>query len=154
MKVFKILAVFMIVSVFLIGATACGPDNNNGGTTTQETVDTLTTEEESAIQNETDNVVTAGEKTPVPDEKASVDDLMGTWKEINGAASNMTISKKGSGYQIKDSDGAYAATFKDGTLSAESGGITLEVYFDKTTKHIFATISNDPKNVMEYKKVG
>ncbi len=143
MKTSKLLVVLSVIVVFATGLTACSITDifNNNPTTTTTVEETVSAVPQTAVI-----------ETAKPVKTATVDDLLGKWVSIYSSEDWATISKKGSAYQYKDKDGAFDATFKNGQLIATSGDVTLTCWFNKKTSQMNAKLSNDPTNVLIFKK--
>lgn len=127
MKVGKMLAICALVIVFAIGLAACG----SAGT--------------GASNENNDNETTAGVTefvVPTPDPSASVDDLIGSWINIDVAERYANISKNDSAYTYEDNEGSYNSVFEGGVLKISvAEGETADAYLDAVNKYLVVTYS-------------
>jgi hypothetical protein len=132
MKSSKIWVIFILVFVLSTIITACGSNEASSSQQQSEAV-------QSSIQAETDQVAAASEVIPTADSKASVDNLLGSWTDINSPDSFANIIKTDTGYQFQDNDGKYPAEFIDGVLKvkvSDNETDTADVYIDVNTSHM------------------
>ena len=126
----KYLAAIILIIAFVFGMTACG----ESGSANEEAVAAV--EDSTASPEET----VAEEVLPEVDTNSSVDELIGSWKDISDPALFVNVSKTDTTYQYEDVDGKYDATFENGKLKVQASDDPAdfaEVYIDTETGHLF-----------------
>jgi hypothetical protein len=156
MKSFKILVISILVTALLAALSACGNNKNATDQQSDSQQQTAATQQSDAAQSSTQAgtgqqaIVTESMQTADP--KASVDDLIGSWTDINSPDRFAKITKTDTGYQYEDNEGKYPATYKDGVLKvkvSDNDTDTADIYIDKNTGHMISTYQD---NISEYSK--
>ncbi len=145
----------VLAFALIFSLAACG--ESKGNTTATSEGESVSTE---ALQEVVDKLAEEAQAVPQPDTKiaeadsatgeASLDTvedkLLGDWVDINAADRVVNITKNGDQYQYKDSDGAYAGTFKDGVLTikiSDAENDTAKVFIDSKTGNMVTDYQGD-----------
>lgn len=125
MKIKRFLTLGFALLILLACLSACG----GSGASQEQTTD----EGNAAVST-----------LPNPDTSATADGLLGTWTQVDSSDHSATISKTDSGYQYKDNDGTYPATFSGGILQVEVGERDFaSAYIIPATGHMLTVYQGD-----------
>jgi predicted small lipoprotein YifL len=126
MKFFNRGLIFVLVFIFIISLAACGNKAPvDIGEFATETAGSSNTTENTHVN------------LPAPDPNSGIEDLLGTWVEINDTTRLATITKNGEDYQYEDNDSKYPAIFEDGLIGVKvSDTEVADVFYDAASGNL------------------
>ena len=134
----KAFTIVFLIFILLFSMAACG-------TNSTETNDQQADDQQADDQAATDQQITAVQAVPEADTNALVDNLIGSWTNINSSDRYITITKTESGFLYEDNEGKYDATFENGILKVKvADSETADVYIEAETGHLLSVYQGDP----------
>lgn len=146
----RLFTICVLVIALLVVLCACGSKSDTQAA--NEAQAASQSEQEAAIQAQTNQQATVEVVVPTANAAATVDDLLGSWTDINSPDRFANVTKVESSYQFEDNDGKCLGDFKDGILKikvSDGDGDTADAYFDAKTGHMFLEYKGD---ISEFKK--
>lgn len=138
MKKLKVLIALVAIFSILLATSACGKKEESTG------------EQQVSEQTSAPVEATVVEAVPSPDANSTVDALLGSWVDTSDPQRFVDITKTDAGYEYKDNEGSYPATFADGVLKVKATETdTADVYIDAKTGYMVTVMQDD---LTEFKK--
>lgn len=146
MKVKKLLVVGMLITVILLAFAGCGSSDEAAG---DENIDSAV-ESTAPVEAETVEQAATEQIAEAADTKTKVEDMVGSWVDVNAADRFVNITSVGTTYSYEDNEGKLAATFEEGILKISvSDTDKADAYIDQATGHLMVVYQD---NISEYAK--